>query len=907
MPDDQKTKAELIEELDALRNRIAQLEGAVGGEQACRPEGTENTFRMIFENAPDGMLLADTESKRFQMANNSICRMLGYTQQEIVRLGIADIHPGKDLPHVVSQFEKQARGGISVASDIPVKRKDGSVFYADISSSETVVSGRPHLMGTFRDVTARRQAEEALRESEEKYRFLFASVPTGIGISDLDGNVLDVNRTMEQITGYSLDEYRSMNIRDIYAYPEDREEVIKALKEQGRVLGWEHRVRAKDGRIRYLLVNTEVIERDGKKVLLTTSRDITEARKAEKALRESEHKYRTLVTNIPDVVWTSDSEGNATFISPNVEKIYGYTPQEIYEQRHRLWLGRVHPDDLRRVERAYRALLETDTQFDVEYRIQRKDGQWIWLHDRAIATYEKDGVKYADGIFTDITVDKVVDMALRESQTNLALAQQIAHVGSWEQNLETGAVAWSDETYRLLGFKPGHVEPTFEFFLDTVHPQDRESVKNVWEKAAREGQPHRVEFRVIRADGVERVFDSTVQVVRGDGGKPLRVLGVAQDITERRRMENALRESEAKYRTLVESFGETIASIDEAGVFRFVNATGAERLGGKPQDCIGKTMWDLFPEALAERQMAIVKKVIEEDQGATVTSLTELQGQLRWYDTTIEPLAIGGSDRINGVMVIARDIHDIKHAEEELARYREKMTHAEQLASLGTLSATVAHELTQPLTVVRLSLDNLLDDLTATSSPETHITKLEDTLAELSNITSIIDRFRTFARKSSQTSLGTVELKAVAVRIAQLLGESARRARIALHIGEMDALPPVHVNERDLEQLFFALVQNAIQAADGKRPRKLVIGGTVKDGCVELRFTDDCGGIAPENLDLVLEPFFTTKPPGQGTGLGLSIVQQITSRAGGKVSIDSKHGRGTTFIVTLPVDTETMS
>ena len=123
----------------------------------------------------------------------------------------------------------------------------------------------------------------------------------------------------------------------------------------------------------------------------------------------------------------------------------------------------------------------------------------------------------------------------------------------------------------------------------------------------------------------------------------------------------------------------------------------------------------------------------------------------------------------------------------------------------------------------------------------------------------------------------------------------------------MDALPAVHVKERDLDQLFFALVQNAVQAADGKQPRKLVIGGTWKPRVWHTSKRNNCGGIAPENLDLVLEPFFTTKPPGQGTGLGMSIVQQIVSRAGGKVSIESEHGRGSTFIVTLPVEDDSMS
>ncbi|MHC4147692.1 MAG: sensor histidine kinase [Planctomycetota bacterium] len=121
-----------------------------------------------------------------------------------------------------------------------------------------------------------------------------------------------------------------------------------------------------------------------------------------------------------------------------------------------------------------------------------------------------------------------------------------------------------------------------------------------------------------------------------------------------------------------------------------------------------------------------------------------------------------------------------------------------------------------------------------------------------------------------------------------------------LQLKDMDKLPHVSMNERDSEQLFFALVQNAIHAADGKKDRRLVISGLVKDDCIELRFSDDCGGIAPEDLDNVFEPFYTTKPPGQGTGLGLCIVQEIATRAGGKVSVESELGRGTTFLVILP-------
>ena len=153
-----------------------------------------------------------------------------------------------------------------------------------------------------------------------------------------------------------------------------------------------------------------------------------------------------------------------------------------------------------------------------------------------------------------------------------------------------------------------------------------------------------------------------------------------------------------------------------------------------------------------------------------------------------------------------------------------------------------------------------------------------------------------------------VSLKAVAVRIAGLLSESARSANITLHIRRnMDDLPCTLMNENDLEQLFFALIENAIQAADGKKSRQLVISGAVKDKYIELQLSDDCGGIPAENIGKIFEPFFTTKPRGQGTGLGLCIVKDIVSRIGGQVRVESKFGKGTTIIINIPVEKDKIS
>jgi len=133
--------------------------------------------------------------------------------------------------------------------------------------------------------------------------------------------------------------------------------------------------------------------------------EIAERKRTEETLRQSEEKYRTLVTNIPDITWTTDSEGNTTFISPSVVNVYGYTSEDIYAD-HELWLGRIHPDDIDRVMKTFQALFTENKKFDIEYRVQRKDGVWVWLHDRSMNTYENEGKRYADGVFSDITERK---------------------------------------------------------------------------------------------------------------------------------------------------------------------------------------------------------------------------------------------------------------------------------------------------------------------------------------------------------------------------------------------------------------------------------------------------------------------------------------------------------------------
>jgi len=382
------------------------------------------------------------------------------------------------------------------------------------------------------------------------------------------------------------------------------------------------------------------------------------------------------------------------------------------------------------------------------------------------------------------------------------------------------------------------------------------------------------------------------------------VIILVANIVRRKKVEKALRESEEKYRGVIENIGIGISLISPKMEILALNRQLRELF---PEIDVSKKpiCYETFNKPPRKKVCSYCPTYKSLKDGQVHESITETPAgdKIKNYRIISSPIK-DRDGRIIAAIEMVEDITERVKAEKELEIYREKMARAEQLASLGTLSATLAHELTQPLTVIRLSIENLLAELETTSCAVNVAEELKDSLNEVSNATSIVDRFRDFARKSSEKTISEVNFKATAERITQLLNETARRARVTLRLEDMDKLPPVYLSERDLGQIFFALIENSIQAADGKKPRWVNISGNVKDEHIELQFQDDCDGIAPENLDRIFEPFFTTGSNGTRTGLGLSIIQRILSECGGKIRVESKFKKGTTFYVTLPIDSK---
>jgi formate hydrogenlyase transcriptional activator len=265
-----------------------------------------------------------------------------------------------------------------------------------------------------------------LELSEEKFKGVFNSMVDVFSRADLDGNCLLISPSVFNVIGYVPEEIMGRNYAEFYTHPKDWELLNKRLLETGSIQSYESDVNRKDGSRIIISSNAKVIQDDSGQPVYIESvfRDITERKRREKELKNSEEKHRSLLENIPDVVWTSDNKGQTLFISPKIKELYGYSPEEIYEQSEKLWFKKIHPDDVEKVKRAFESLFDKKGfQYDIEYRIKKKDGQWIWVHDKSATTYKKGGVNYADGIMIDITDRKLSEIKLQEAYNKIEQLQ----------------------------------------------------------------------------------------------------------------------------------------------------------------------------------------------------------------------------------------------------------------------------------------------------------------------------------------------------------------------------------------------------------------------------------------------------------------------------------------------------
>lgn len=252
-----------------------------------------------------------------------------------------------------------------------------------------------------------------------------------------------------------------------------------------------------------------------------------------------ETRYRRLIEQVPAVTYLQEigSPEPAMYMSPQIETLTGYTPEEC-ENPDLRW-RMVHPDDRQRLQAEDELVVEPGQTFANEYRVLHRGGSTVWVRNEAVVV-EEDGRLCWQGFMLDITERKRAEEALRRSEANLANAQRIAHLGSWEWDLKTGEVWWSDEAYRIFGFEPQEFTPTLDTVNEVVHPEDRPLLEQIVERVPHVAEPQDFEHRIVRPDGEVRWVHRHSEVLSDESGGSARVFGTVHDVTKRKELEAEL-------------------------------------------------------------------------------------------------------------------------------------------------------------------------------------------------------------------------------------------------------------------------------------------------------------------------------------------------------------------------------
>ena len=412
-------------EVTAVSTVVRDMSERESTEQSCA------LLASIVESSEDAIVRAGLDGVVVGW-NRGAERLYGYSAAEVLgRQGAMLLPPGRGTEQ--NDMLAAARAGRGVRQFETVRRrKDSSEVEVSLTVSP-VRSNSGEVTGISvisRDISERRRAEQELRASEERFRNAFESAPFGMCLSALDGSFLQVNSALCEMLGYPEEELLGMAWRQL-THPDDLAPSLqmaqRLLSGASRVEELEKRYRHRTGSVAWARARVSLArDVNGAPLYFVTHlEDIGERMRAAAAMRQSEEQYRSLIANIPDVVWTVGADGKFAFVSPNIQRLMGYAAAEYYEGGMSWWSKTIHPDDAARVRAASDALLISGKPYDMEYRVRRKTGEWIWVHSRAFKTYRKNGTQYADGLSSDITVRKNAEEAMHRAREAAESASRI--------------------------------------------------------------------------------------------------------------------------------------------------------------------------------------------------------------------------------------------------------------------------------------------------------------------------------------------------------------------------------------------------------------------------------------------------------------------------------------------------
>jgi PAS domain S-box-containing protein len=849
-------------------------------------EMVQKRLENVFVASPDAITVTDLNGTIID-CNKATLDLYGFSnKEEVIGKNAFDYITEKDRLKALENMKKVLDQGAVKNVEYASLRSDGSIFKAELSASVIRdASGHPSsFVGITKDITKRKKSEEALQKSEERYKQLFEqsrvlldNIPDFIMALDRKGIAQYVNRT-------TSDSGQTPNV--------DPEQMVgkpiwNLIKPEFRPL---HQSRlqqvfktGKPVEVKFTSTFNKVIhsrlvpiQYQGKVAeVIAIAQDVTERKKAEEALGESEERYRTFFESTKDGIIISGPEGKVLSSNPAAATILGYeSPQKLLG----VSMLNFYSDPEER-KTLFEKLMKQGYLRDFEVTGKRKDGKQVTATVSLTLHKDKeDNILRIEGIFRDITERKKAEEELRENEERLSLAQSSAKLGMFDWNIKTNTAVCSKEFFDIWGVKPKIM--TYEDWLKGVHPDDRKKVISTV-KQAFAGKQTDIEYRIVLPNKKIKWISAKGKVHFDKNDKPKRMTGIHVDITERKNAEEALKESENRFRSLIESAAAGVCILDLEGCFTYVNEALADMVGYPVSELIGHRFTDFLP--YDDRKIAAQRFNKEALVGVDIEpfdfQITSRDGRVLHLASKPTGLTVDG--KIIAFHAIITDITDHKRVEENLRKTKDKLETINE--KLRITSNLTRHDVGNKLSTIlnngylaRQTLDQNHEATNYIGEIESACKQIERTfgLAKTYEMLGVEDRFQVNLEKSFDEAASLFPKLRNTIMVNELEGLTVRA----------DSL---------LTQVFFNLIDNSLKYGE-KVSQIRVYHEELKDK-IRLVYEDDGIGIPSKEKKKIFQEGY-----GKGTGYGLHLTRRICELYGWKIKETGKFGDGVRFFIDVP-------
>jgi len=534
-------------------------------------------------------------------------QLYGWSAQEVMGRSLHEFLISEDFWGSAQEIMSRLRAGGSWSGELAVRRKGGTSLSVQVTETP-VYDDQGSVVGIIivcTDMTERKIAETRLRESERRFSTLLSNTPAMVYrcLNKPDWPEEYVSDYSLELTGYPPSAFMDEpTLFGSLISEKDKQRIWDEVQEavgRGVRFRLHYAIHHRDGSLRFVEeLGQGVYDESGGVVAVEgLIYDVTDRERAEERLREAENRYRTLVERLPAIVYIQDPHepSRTIYVSPQGEAILGYPPGAcLADPEH--WIKIMHPEDRERVLAEDEHSNQSGEAFVMEYRQFAMDGRTVWIRDEATLLRDEEGEPlYWLGVQTDVTERKEAERALSRSEASLAESQRIARLGTWEWDVVTGETWWSGETYRIHGLDPGEEVDLRAKVEEALFPEDLPAYRRKIDEAlSGQARGYEHEHRIRRPNGEVRWVHGQAEVVRAEGGRPLRMVGTVHDLTERKQAEARLRETEARYRSLVEQVPVAIyrQEIEHNGAISYISPQIESLTGYVPEQyAADPTFW----------------------------------------------------------------------------------------------------------------------------------------------------------------------------------------------------------------------------------------------------------------------------------------------------------------------------